>query len=170
MCIRDSHRLKWQNWIRVSGHKGSVEQHSKHRQADPLICIRTPAAGEDTLGASAPCEPSLTDHITALPAHFRSRRSASKRRCSSALYAHKFVCPRTPTTRPSQHRPHNDLRGERLCVDRWAAHGSEPASSSAGSFSSAASLSPVPSTSCGDGSPLSPWRIRRTSRRSVLVS
>ena len=166
--------------------KRASHQRSNHKKETDNLLWQLTAVGHGPKGSACQCQRHLVDCSGKQEHSMASDRKGPKVLLTSSAvvqvqvsskqsepkhaYVHMLLCPRTQTAWRSQYRHHNDLRGERLCVDRWAAHGSEPASSSAGSFSSAASLSPVPSTSCGDGSPLSAWRIRRTSRRSVLVS
>ena len=74
-------------------------------------------------------------------------------------YVHMILCPRTQTAWRSQYRHHNDLRGERLCVDRWAPHGSEPGAS----VTPPAGLPPCPRQ------PVPPWSLRHCCQRACSL-
>ena len=74
-------------------------------------------------------------------------------------YGQKLLCPRTQTAMLSQHRPRNDHRGERLCADRWAPHGSEPGAS----VTPPAGLPPCPRQ------PVPPWSLRHCCQRACSL-
>ena len=74
-------------------------------------------------------------------------------------YGQMLLCPRTETALRSQHRPRDDHRGERLCGDRWAPHGSEPGAS----VTPPAGLPPCPRQ------PVPPWSLRHCCQRACSL-
>ena len=93
------------------------------------------------------------------PAHFPSTRFSSKRWRVMHSYGQMLLCPRTDTALRSQHRPRDDQRGERLCADRRAPHGSEPG----------ASVTPPAGLPPCRRQPVPPWSLRHCCQRACSL-